>query len=48
MEMDVEELEDQTQDMSSEDESEDCEAVLNSKSFNNFVYLNHLEVCWRV
>lgn len=47
MEMDVEEHEDQTQDMSSEDENKDCEAVMKSKTFNNFVYLNQSGSCLR-
>lgn len=35
VQMDAEESEDQNQDMSSEDESENCKAVMSSKIFNN-------------
>lgn len=40
VEMDVEEPEDQDQDMSSEDESGNCEAVIKSKVFDSLLYPN--------
>lgn len=38
VEMEVEEHEDKNQDMSSEDESENCEAVMKSKTFNTLLH----------